>query len=451
MRSLAKRAGLVPFLIVAGCGAPDGTGVILGSESSALVASNGHVQNGHVQNGQMTNGHVQNGRELSLAGVDLSTMQRLVTLPAAGQPPDLSPGNLVPVPNVRLVQGLLTDGVQSGAAFAGTVVYGALSDGQSNVPVYIQSFTATSDPEVPHYVLQAYHQFSPAPGQRCDGTCPWSWDYACGAITLRPPCKYPPGSCGTITIPTAAIAVGGQWDYNSGAPGDGRKLIEQGNPAYDTHVTFACTDGAIGKCVEKAHYKPWANAAPECRVSWVGLWPRRRCWTETQEMLHEACVRMVRADYCGDGVSMTVDGIGIDLWDESSINTQSEQVWGLEGEWTPNGARCLDVANMGRTSATLPNGEDLGSYLYLTCGHKWDGQYNQSAPFRWEDNDCFKHGPASLRSSYYTANLPPDPTSTNLTTLDMHDRVWIQNRSMCVYVDGAPDMGNPDANNPLCL
>lgn len=429
----------LPLFLLAGCGEPP---VAVDSEGAALVASNGHMQNGHMQNGSTQNG------DLALAGVDLTTMVRLVNPPAAGQAPDLSPANVVQIPNVRLDKGVLTDGVHSGAYFDNTIVYGHLSDGETQVPVLIQAVTATSDPEVPHYTVQAYHRVGSAISKKCLlGLCPSAWDYVCGAVTIPVPCRYGV-SCPPRIIATPALAIGGQWDYHSGNQGDGRKLIEASSPSYSTQITFACTDGAIGKCVEKAGYKPWAAARTECRVATTD--GQLECYGETQELLHEACVRMVRADYCGSGQSMTVDGIGIDLWDESSINTESEQVWGKEGEWTPNGARCLDVANMGRTNATT-GGFTLGAWLNLNCPHKWDGQYNQSAPFRWEDNDCFGHGPASQRSSFYTANLPGDPTFRNLSSMDMHDRVWIQNRSMCVYVDGAPDMGNPDANNPLCL
>jgi hypothetical protein len=444
--------------MLAACGVANPTNVEVGEESSSLVTGNGHMQNGHMQNGHMQNGQTENGVELALVGVNLSTMQRLVTVPPAGQDPDLHAGNLVAMPNVRLSKGTVTDGIKAHADFSGHLVYGALSDGQQNVPVFIESMTAGDDPEVPHYAVKVYHQFSPAPGQSCNGPCPMSWDYACGT-TLRVITYCPPPrnggevakvACGTrvVRVPIPAVAVGGQWDFHEGTPGDGRKLIEQNSASYNTHVTFACTNGAIGKCVEKAHYKPWAPAATECRV--VTTDGRLQCWTPTQELLHEACVRMVRADYCGDGKSMTVDGIGIDLWDQSHINTESEQVWGKEAEWTPNGARCLDVANMGRT-AHIPGGMLLGEYLYWTCGHKWDGQPNQTTMFRWEDNDCFGHGPVSQHSTYYTQNLPADPTFQKLSSMDLHDRVWIMNRSMCVYVDGAPDMGNPDANNPLCF
>ena len=36
---------------------------------------------------------------------------------------------------------------------------------------------------------------------------------------------------------------------------------------------------------------------------------------------YNACVRMLRADYCGDGRSWTRDGTLIDMWDDHRIQT----------------------------------------------------------------------------------------------------------------------------------
>ena len=64
------------------------------------------------------------------------------------------------------------------------------------------------------------------------------------------------------------------------------------------------------------HYKPWSTAAPTADFAHpAGPVFRKHCMTPTRELLHEACVRMVRADYCGDGRSHTVDGMAIDVWD----------------------------------------------------------------------------------------------------------------------------------------
>jgi hypothetical protein len=76
-----------------------------------------------------------------------------------------------------------------------------------------------------------------------------------------------------------AMPLGGTWTA------DGRH-----EPAGEGAFNVTCTSGAIGKCV-RFGYKPWATDK-----SGSSLWD-----------LHQSCVRMVRADYCGDGQSFTAE------------------------------------------------------------------------------------------------------------------------------------------------
>lgn len=113
-----------------------------------------------------------------------------------------------------------------------------------------------------------------------------------------------------------AVAVPGSWDAR-GAFHDDPKL-----------VTFGCTNGAIAKCV-RFGYKPWKSVAGHSLVEH-----------------HLACVRMVRADYCGDGVSRTRDGTRIDLWDEIGLQPRDEVTEKpeiFEAAWTRDGAAYLNV------------------------------------------------------------------------------------------------------------
>jgi hypothetical protein len=115
--------------------------------------------------------------------------------------------------------------------------------------------------------------------------------------------------------------VRGSWDARGGFHDD---------PGL---VTFACTNGAIAKCI-RFGYKPWKAIA---EGSGAG-----RSLLEH----HLACVRMVRADYCGDGVSWTRDGTMIDLWDEVGVQRRdavpaAPEVF--EAAWTPAGAAYLAV------------------------------------------------------------------------------------------------------------
>jgi hypothetical protein len=115
-----------------------------------------------------------------------------------------------------------------------------------------------------------------------------------------------------------AIPVDGTWNYKQGVPGGGSH-IETANS-----FTFACPKiGAIGKCVE-AGYEPWSNASDG----------------EGLDDAHEACVRLMRADYCGDGTPHTVNGTLINIYDNLGVQADEES-WGMEGEWDADGARCI--------------------------------------------------------------------------------------------------------------
>ena len=119
--------------------------------------------------------------------------------------------------------------------------------------------------------------------------------------------------------PVDAIAVDGWWDPSRGTLTGGRKRTD-GN-----RFTFACTQVAsIGKCVDFG-YRPWAE------IAGVSLAP-----------FHEACVRLLRADYCGDGTPHTVNGTRVNIYDQLGVQLD-ERDWNLESGWTPAGATCMSA------------------------------------------------------------------------------------------------------------
>jgi hypothetical protein len=115
-----------------------------------------------------------------------------------------------------------------------------------------------------------------------------------------------------------AIPVQGRWSYAEGAPGGGAKIADS------NAFTFGCCGAAIAKCVE-AGYKPW-----KLKPNGSG----------TLENHHQACTRLLRADYCGDGTAWTVDGRPINLYDFIGIQSDTE-TWTWEAVWTVGGAMCL--------------------------------------------------------------------------------------------------------------
>ncbi|MEO1338503.1 MAG: ADYC domain-containing protein, partial [Myxococcota bacterium] len=112
-----------------------------------------------------------------------------------------------------------------------------------------------------------------------------------------------------------AIAVPGVWKTISGEIGGGSWASERGA------FSFACRNSSIEKCVR------------------LGYGPEDKDFFGRPYRLL-ACVRMLRADYCGDGQSWTTDGRLIEAWDDDDINSRTEPDWPREAGWTPEGASC---------------------------------------------------------------------------------------------------------------
>lgn len=107
---------------------------------------------------------------------------------------------------------------------------------------------------------------------------------------------------------------------------------------------IVCTAGAQGKCA-RFGYAPWLAQ------------PDGRPMTE----LYNACIRMVRADYCGLGEATTRNGMNIDLYDihETQIPALSPEQ-SFEAAWGPEGAICVahvrvkENTSLERLAATCP-------------------------------------------------------------------------------------------------
>jgi hypothetical protein len=118
---------------------------------------------------------------------------------------------------------------------------------------------------------------------------------------------------GDKNFPPKAIALQGSWDQKGNYLGGQDK------------VSFSCANGALAKCARMG-YKPWQN--------FNGI-PLRN--------YHQACVRMIRADYCGNGVSHTKDGTLINIYDKLNINVPDPiEKMSFEAAWDQNGAQCIN-------------------------------------------------------------------------------------------------------------
>lgn len=157
----------------------------------------------------------------------------------------------------------------------------------------------------------------------------------------------------------SAEAADGSWQ-NLCEPGpDGRRqgfpvagrarqpdgLVEAAEPGV---FELTCTAGAQGKCV-RFGYLPWEGA--EMRAH------------------YNACLRMVRADYCGNGEPHTRDGTTIDLYDKLGIQSsdpgdelQFEAAWGPEGAVCVRRVRIAEIYSLDALRRDCPRlkPEDLG-------------------------------------------------------------------------------------------
>lgn len=123
----------------------------------------------------------------------------------------------------------------------------------------------------------------------------------------------------------AAVALKGRWDMTQGTESGGAHFAD------DDVFTFACDGGVLAHCV-MAGYKPWRHAR-QC--------DGETCRTVSLADHHQACTRMLRGDYCGDGTTHTEDGVEVNHYDGFNLRSDSED-WTFEAEWTPNGARCMN-------------------------------------------------------------------------------------------------------------
>ncbi len=101
---------------------------------------------------------------------------------------------------------------------------------------------------------------------------------------------------------------------------------EMGNHVRSDHeYSITCTSGTIGKCVLMG-YLPWKKAD-----NGESLWE-----------YHEACVRMLRADYCGNGRHHTREGTLVEVFDRMGVQVDTAEA-GLtfEAAWNEHGAVCM--------------------------------------------------------------------------------------------------------------
>lgn len=103
--------------------------------------------------------------------------------------------------------------------------------------------------------------------------------------------------------------------------------------------TFSCRFGAIQKCQEIGYLKNGTGREMKNGINKV----------RKLNDYHTACVRMLRADYCGDGNAHTFAGDNVDYYDHlvggngAETGTTGQDGFYFESEWDSDGAHCLNI------------------------------------------------------------------------------------------------------------
>lgn len=295
-------------LVTVACGGSEPAGSAESAENVVTSTQELNAQNGLQLNGTQLNGVQLNGVQLN--GVQLNGVQL----------------NGVQLNGTQFTVTDVAGKILTGPAFVGAIFTGTLSDGNT-LTVRIDDMVPSSLPDVFLYGVSY---------QSANG----AWSSLCG--------KGPAGEA------VRAIPLSGTWDSTSGEMGTSGMHID--DPAM---ITLACRGYAIAKCVEMG-YRPWVGVE-ECVAP-------GNCQTIPGAQFHQTCTRMIRADYCGDGVPHTKNGTPINVWDVFGIQSPAPVDWDLEAEWTPTGARCIKHTRLGESGA---------DYVQSVCPNRLHEQQSQ--------------------------------------------------------------------------
>ena len=203
----------------------------------------------------------------------------------------------------------------------------------------------------------------------------FTWIPACGTDPTGAYTK------GVLNAPIPSVAFSDTWN-----------LVDGSNIVSDPNLfTFSCVNAAIGKCVVWG-YQRW-SARQECNGG--------NCKTQDLAFFHQACTRLVRADYCGDGKYHTRNGTAIDVSDSLGIqNRDGVAGFSLEAEWRHDGAHCIHHTRWNKADATQDTAyaTDL-DYITAVC------------PSRLASNDVANCSNPST-SKYFTAYGYDEPLAS---------------------------------------
>jgi hypothetical protein len=239
------------------------------------------AQEGRTFQGRTFQGRTFQGRTFQGTGAAVSTVDQVIVGGTSAT-------------NLRLdgtvLVGSVGDALVQGAGFVGAVVVQRDVDGSLFESTITSVQTDSQDPsgEILLYTIEARNPDTGNIENICEPD-PWGGRFA--------------------------TPVYGSWDV-TGARVDS-----------PTQIMFGCTSGVIAKCVRWG-YKPWKSVSGRSLADY-----------------HQACTRLARADYCGDGVSHTQDGTLIDLYDDLQIQRRAPfdllSPLVFDAAWSTRGAYCM--------------------------------------------------------------------------------------------------------------
>jgi hypothetical protein len=298
--------GLLAVVLCAGCAADIGEPDDPELVDVEAISVNGRYLNGVILNGRYLNGRYLNGVYLNGRYLNGTTLSGL----------SLQGSQLI---------GASATGQLTGTQLVGVELTGVLSD-RKTIRLLIQGARTLSGANADVWVYGI---------DFWDGT---AWSSACGHDKSG--------------AQVEAIALAGRWDTREGTASGGDYIADS------TMFTLGCRGlGAIAKCVEMG-YKPWATRS---------VCSGKTCTSVPLRDHHLACTRMVRADYCGDGLSHTLDGTEINVYDEVGVQADRAN-WYIDAEWDPDGAACIPVDHAILRTERDPTGACADLYEHAGCG-----------------------------------------------------------------------------------
>ncbi|MFL5377170.1 MAG: ADYC domain-containing protein [Myxococcales bacterium] len=302
--------------LVAACGGNAANELSARARGVEVVTANGKSINGKSINGKSINGKSINGSMLNGKSINGTDLTDVYLMSVQLDSPQIDGATVEGVSlHGTVFTGSLGGTTLNPADFAHAVFHGQLSDG-TNLNVRFDQYALLSTPggDLNSYAV--------------------SYETDSGWVSL----------CGTEAdgSPVMAIPVNGQFDYSQGTSTGG--VYDSSGPVF----TPTCRHYAAAKCVEMG-YQPWVTSPAPL------------------EPYFQTCTRVLRADYCGDGTSFTVDGTLINIYDRLGVQTDTE-TWMGEAEWGPKGALCMAPQQLDRFRNTTSTPSCYATLMSETCG-----------------------------------------------------------------------------------